>query len=539
MPTIREATFQLLRELGITTVFGNPGSTEETFLKDFPADFRYVLALQEASAVGIADGFAQVTRRPALVNVHTNAGLSNAMSNIMTAYLNRTPLIVTAGQQTRTMQLLEPWLMNVQPEVLPQPWVKWAYQFVRAEDVPAAFMRAYAVAAQPPAGPVFLSIPLDDWDQETDKIAVVRTVSTRCAPDPTRIADFARRLSEAENPVLIYGASIARADGWGSAIALAERLGAPVWAAPSSERPPFPETHPLYAGGLPFAQGPLSEHLAGHDLGIVVGAPVFRYYPWVPGPYLPDGMELLHITEDPSEAARAPVGESLLSDPVLALDALTGLVSPRTTKAQVTKLPHNMAPHPAAPPSEDDSLLSPRALFDILRELAPADTILTEESPSNLSDLHAAWPVTAPDSFYTAASGSLGWVLPACIGIALGEKEAGRNRRVLAVLGDGSLQYAIQALWTAAHQHLGIIFVVLRNGEYGILKSFAILENTPEVPGLDIPGLDITALATGYGVSAVQARDEQSVRTAFEAALANDGPSLIEVLVQTTVPPLL
>ncbi|NLA29207.1 MAG: benzoylformate decarboxylase, partial [Propionibacterium sp.] len=251
MPTIREATFQLLRELGITTVFGNPGSTEETFLKDFPADFRYVLALQEASAVGIADGFAQVTRRPALVNVHTNAGLSNAMSNIMTAYLNRTPLIVTAGQQTRTMQLLEPWLMNVQPEVLPQPWVKWAYQPVRAEDVPAAFMRAYAVAAQPPAGPVFLSIPLDDWDQETDKIAVVRTVSTRCAPDPTRIADFARRLSEAKNPVLIYGASIARADGWGSAIALAERLGAPVWAAPSSERPPFPETHPLYAGGLP------------------------------------------------------------------------------------------------------------------------------------------------------------------------------------------------------------------------------------------------------------------------------------------------
>lgn len=163
--TIREVTFDLLRELELTTIFGNPGSTEETFLKDFPNDFLLYQTLHESSAVGAADGFAQATRKPALVNVHTSAGLSNSMSNIMTAAMNKTPLVITAGNQTREMLLMEPWLMNVEPTILPRPWVKWSYQPVRAEDLPAAFMRAYAMALQPPAGPVFLSIPLDDCDK--------------------------------------------------------------------------------------------------------------------------------------------------------------------------------------------------------------------------------------------------------------------------------------------------------------------------------------------------------------------------------------
>ncbi|TCN55955.1 thiamine pyrophosphate-dependent enzyme [Rhodococcus sp. SMB37] len=283
MHTIRDVTFDLLRKLGLTTVFGNPGSTEETFLKELPSDFRYILALQEASAVAIADGYAQATRSPALVNVHTSAGISNTMSNIMTAAMNRTPLIVTAGNQTREMLLMEPWLTNVEPEMLTKPWAKWSYQPVRAADVPAAFMRAYVIAMQPPAGPVFLSIPLDDWDQPAVSTPVVRSVATRIGPDPERIADFARSLSSAKNPVLIYGSSIARGDGWAQAVTLAEKLGAPVWAAPSSERPPFPEHHPQYRGGLPFAIGPLADRLAGHDVGIVIGAPVFRYYPYVAG----------------------------------------------------------------------------------------------------------------------------------------------------------------------------------------------------------------------------------------------------------------
>lgn len=539
--TVRQVTFQLLRELGLTTMFGNPGSTEETFLKDFPSDFTYVQTLAEAAAVGAADGFAQANRVPAIVNVHTSAGLSNAMSNILTAYMNRTPLIITAGNQTREMLLMEPWLTNIEPSMLPKPWVKWSYEPVRAEDVPAAFMRAYAMAMQPPAGPVFLSIPLDDWDKPALGPATVRSLAHRIAPDADRLTEFASEISAAKNPVLIYGAAIARGQGWDDAVALAEKLDAPVWAAPASERTPFPEDHPLYAGGLPFAMGPLAEKLEGHDLAVVIGAQVFRYYPFVAGDYVPEGMRLLHVTDDPIEAGKAPVGDSILGDAVLTTRALLELVEARPAARTVETQPHRMAPHPASPavPASESAPMSALELFTTLRGAAPANTVLVEESPSNLPELHAAWPVTEPDSFFTFASGSLGWNLPASVGIALAEQTSGRNRPVVAVIGDGSLQYSIQALWTAAQQKLPLLIVVPCNAEYAILKSFAVVEETPGVPGLDIPGLDIVALGKGYGCHSVEARTAAEVSNAVSEAFTRQGPTVLAVPIAPTVPPLL
>lgn len=540
--TIREVTYDLLRELGITTIFGNPGSTEETFLKNFPKDFRYIQTLHESSAVGAADGFAQATRKPALVNVHTSAGLSNAMSNIMTAAQNKTPLIITAGNQTRDMLLMEPWLTNVEPSILPRPWVKWSYEPVRAEDVPAAFMRAYAMALQPPAGPVFLSIPMDDWNKPANGPAVVRSVASRIGPDPVGIAAFAEALSNAKKPVLIYGAAIARGQGWDAGIKLAEKLNIRVWTAPASEVPPFPESHPLYAGGLPFAIAPLSKKLEGHDVAIIIGAPVFRYYPYVAGTYIPDGLRLLHITDDPAESGRAPVGDSLLCDPVLALEELLVRVKPHATSATaVPKQEHRMAPQSAAPAPATTSgeLLSALELFKTLRASTPDNTVLVEESPSNLGELHAAWPIDKPDSFYTFASGSLGWNLPASVGIALAERDSGRNRPVITIIGDGSLQYSIQGLWTAVQHKLPILFVVPRNGAYAILKAFAELENTPGVPGLDLPGLDIVSLAKGYGCAATRAQTAEEVRKACAEAFSRSIPTVLEVPVIPTIPPLL
>lgn len=542
MPTVREVTFDLLRELGLTTVFGNPGSTEETFLQNYPDDFRYILGLHEASVIGLADGYAQAIRRPALVNVHTSAGAANAMGTLLSAFQNRTPLIVTAGQQTREMLLLDPWLADRDPQTILKPYVKWAYQPVRPEDVPAAFMRAYAVALQPPAGPVFLSIPLDDWDAPCPIPLAVRSVTERVAPDPARLAEFAGALASAENPALVLGADVARGDGWPQAVALAERLGIKVWAAPSSERPPFPEDHPLYAGGLPFAQGLLSERLAGHDVIMVIGAPVFRYYPWVPGPYLPEGARLLHITSDPDESGRAPVGDSLIADAVLAIESLTMLVPRRSTQIAVEGQAHGMAPHPPieGPIDDpaDDGPMSARGLFRVLRSAAPDDTVLVEETPSNLADLHAEWPITRPDSFYTFASGALGWDLPAAVGVALAERDSGRNRPVLAVIGDGSLQYSPQALYTAVQQELPLVVVVPANGEYAILKAFGKLENSPNVPGLDIPGLKPARLAEGYGAVGVVARTPEQVRAALADAWTRPGPTLIEVPIDPAIPDL-
>jgi len=539
--SVRNVTYQLLRELGLTTIFGNLGSTEETFLKNFPSDFRYVLAPQEASVIAIADGFAQATRRPALVNLHTTA-TANAMGNLATAFQNKTPLIVTAGNQTREMLLMEPWLTDVEPTILPRPWVKWAYQPARAEDIPAVVMRAVATALQPPAGPVFLSLPLDDWDQPCAGPAVVRSVSQRIAPDPSRLAEFADAVSAAKSPVLIYGAAIARGSGWDQAVAFAEALGAPVWAAPSSERAPFPENHPLYSGGLPFAIAPLSKKLEGHDVALVVGAPVFRYYPYVPGRYLPDGLRLLHISDDPAETARAPIGDSLLGDAVLCLEGLTELLGnhkPITSKAREV-LPHRMAPHaPGTPKPSGDGRLTAAQVFRALNEIRPANTILVEESPSNLSDLHTEWPITEPDTFYTFASGILGWNLPAAVGIALAERDSGRNRPVVTIIGDGSFQYSVQSLWTAAQQRLPLLIVVPRNDEYCILKSFALLEETPGVPGLDIPGFDVVSIAKGYGCDAYRVEDPDAIQKAAVAAWSRAKPTVLEVPVAAQVPPLI
>ncbi len=249
---------------------------------------------------------------------------------------------------------------------------------------------------------------------------------------------------------------------------------------------------------------------------------------------------MLHITDDPQEAGRAPVGDSLLCDAVLAVEQLTELVSARPALATaVSKQPHGMAPHPAAPEAASDGLLSASQLFRAVRSAMPEETILTEESPSNLGELHAAWPVDKPDSFYTFASGSLGWTLPASAGIALGERDSGRNRPVAAIIGDGSMQYSVQGLWTAAQHQLPILFVIPENRQYGILKSFAVLEDTPGVPGLDIPGLDIAALATGYGCTAVRAETEAEVIAACKAALQRKGPTVLVVPIRPSVPPLM
>ena len=542
--TVRSVTYELLRKLELTTFFGNPGSTEETFLKDFPADFTYHLALQEASAIAIADGFAQATGKPAIVNVHTAAGLGNAMGNLITASLNKTPLIVTAGQQTREMLLMEPWLTNVDSTLLPQPWVKWAYEPSRPEDVPAAFMRAYAMATQAPAGPVFLSLPLDDWDKPCSGPAVVRTVSSRVAPDMARLKVFAEKLSAASNPAIIFGAAIDRGNGWATAVALAEKLNATVWAAPASERTPFPEDHPLYAGGLAFAIGPLADQLRGHDVAIVIGAPVFRYYPYVAGKYLPDGLELLHISDDPSETARAPVGDSLVSDAVLATEALVGLVKASTSarrevRTSAQRMASHPTRHPGPAPGKRSGVPTAADVFAALSEVRPDEAVLVEESPSNLADLHRWWPVTKPASFFTFASGGLGWNLPASVGIALGERATGRNRPVIMVIGDGSFQYSLQALWTAAQNDLPIVFIVLRNGEYAILKSFAVLEETPGVPGLDIPGIDIVHLARGYGCDAERIVDLDRFKSRVSAGLAGKKPLVLEVPITPDIPALI
>ncbi|MFI5927130.1 benzoylformate decarboxylase [Micromonospora sp. NPDC051543] len=531
MATVRDATYDVLRTLGMTTVFGNPGSTEEPFLQDFPADFHYVHALHEATAVAMADGYAQAAGRPAHVNLHTAPGLGNGMGNLVTAWHNKTPLIVTAGQQTREMLLLEPRLTNRRAVELPEPYVKWSYEPVRAQDIPAALLRAHATAVQPPVGPVFLSLPMDDWAKPAEPPPAPRSVATRFGPDPQRLEMFARVLADSRDPVLVFGPGVDRSGSWPAAVALAERLAAPVWSAPAPERAVFPEDHPQFRGVLPFAIGPLAEALHGHDTVLVVGAPVFRYYPHVPGSHLPEGARLLHVTDDPDEAARAPVGDSLLGDPGLALTALLDLLPAAGRQPP--------APRAVPPPPEVTVPLSADAMFAALAAHWPADGVLVQESPSNLAALRRNLRITRPASYFTMASGGLGYGLPAAIGVALAERDTGRGRPVVAVIGDGSFHYSVQALWTAARLSLPVVIVVPINQQYAILKAFAELKDTPGVPGLDLPGLDVTAIAAGYGCATEVVRTPDEFGAALAAGLRAGGPTVLPVPISTDVPTIL
>jgi benzoylformate decarboxylase len=531
MPTVRDALFGLMRELKLTTIFGNPGSTEESFLEKFPDDFRYVLALQEASAVAMADGYSQATGEAVITNLHTAAGMGNAMGNITTAWHNRTPMIIIAGQQTRKMLLVEPLLTNLEATELPRPYVKWSYEPSRPEDVPAAFLRAYAAAILPPAGPVFLSIPMDDLDVEIAAVPPVRRISRALHASPDALREVADALAAAASPALVIGGAVDQGGGWDDAVRLAEKLNCAVFAAPEEGRPGFPETHPLFQGMAPPAIAALAEKLKGHDLVLVIGAPVFRYYPYVPGDYLPSGTRLLHLTDDPQQAARAPVGESFLTDPAAACAVLASLL-PQSQRPAPEKVKAQDAP-------EAGEMISADLLFDTLGRLRPVDSIIVHESQSNMKLIHSRIPAAAPRSSFAMSSGVLGYALPAAAGIALAERERGSQRKVICIVGDGAAQYAIQGLWSAAQHGLPILYIVPRNGEYAILKAFARQEQTPQVPGLDLPGIDCVRLAEGYGCEAGRVTAPAELEQAIRAALAKNGPYLLEVAIDPKVPPLL
>ncbi len=528
MASVREVTFELLRAHGMTTIFGNPGSTELPMLADFPEDFRYVLGLQELAVMGMADGYAQASGRPAHVNLHTAPGVGNAVGGIFNAQANHAPLLITAGQQVRPQITIEANLTNRDATVGPQPYVKWSHEPPRAQDVPGAIGRAIQLCQLPPKGPTFVSIPMDDWSAEADddrsRQAIARPAARRPMADADALGALAMRLAQARSPVLVAGPEIDAAEAWAPAVALAERQRLPVWAtpAPGGGRLGFPESHPQFAGVLPPAIAALSETLKGHDLILVVGSPVFPYYPYLPGPLLPEGAELVLLTSDPSEAARAPMGEAILGD---VRQALIGLVELAGESGRPAPAPRPEPGPPAAGGGESGRMSGSEAM-GALAAAWPEDGIAVVESPSSTLALRNRLRISRPGSYFFGASGGLGFGIAAALGVALAQP----SRPVVCVLGEGSAQYAIQALWTAVAYRLPVTYLVLRNDEYAILKWFSSLEQVSGVPGLDLPALDVAAVARGYGVPAREVADGEELVTALrEDIAAQDGPRLVQV----------
>ena len=522
MPTVREAAFELFREHGMTTIFGNPGSTELPMLAEFPDDFRYVLGLQEAVAVGMADGYAQAAGRATHVNLHTAPGVGNGMGAIFNAQANHSPLLVTAGQQVRAQITMQANLTNRDATRVVHPFVKWSFEPPRAQDVPAALTRAIHTASLAPRGPAFVSLPLDDWTEEAGAESshlIERTSEPRMGPDPAAIEGLAQRLGAANNPVLVAGPDIDAAGAWNDAVALAERQRLPVFAspAPGGGRLGFPEGHPLFQGVLPPAIGPVTETLKGRDLILVVGSSVFPYYPYIPGPLLPEGASLVAITSDPDEAARAPMGDVILADVGLALRALLAELE-EANRPEPTPLPEPSA-------GEETDPLTPTMVHHTLAEVFPDDGIVVLESPSSTLSLRNQMRLSHPGSYYFGAGGGLGFGLAAAIGVQLAQPD----RPVVCVLGEGSAQYAITGFWTAAAYDVPVTFLILRNEEYAILKWFADIEEVKGAPGLDLPALEVARVAEAYGVSAKMVSGREELHSALEAAIGSEQPELVEV----------
>jgi benzoylformate decarboxylase len=521
--TVKHATFGLLRAFGIKKVFGNPGSTELPFLSDWPDDLDYVLGLQEASVIGMADGYAQATRNAGFANLHSGAGVGNALGNIYTAHRNQTPLVITAGQQARSILPLQAFLYAERASEFPRPYVKYSVEPARPEDVPAAIARAYYVAMQPPCGPTFVSIPIDDWTRPTQPIEA-RSVSREFGPDPGAMKALAAALSESKRPALVVGPGVDRAEAVDLMVKVAEKTKAAVWVSPFSARCSFPERHPQFAGFLHASPGQLSDALRDHDLVVVIGAPVFTFHVEGHASIFDGATTIFQITDDPTAAAVTPSGTSIVATMKPALSALLDLLlETKRTIAAARALPQ--APSAADP-------IPVEFLLHSLSQAMRNDAVLVEEAPSHRPAMQKFMPMRGQDSFYTMASGGLGFGLPAAVGMALGRPDV----RTVCLIGDGSAMYSIQALWTAAQRKLPLTVVVINNSGYGAMRSFSQVMQVRNVPGLELPDIDFVKIAEGMRCDAVRVSKSSELTGVLKRGLAHKGVSLIEVMVDSAVP---
>lgn len=522
--TVRDAVIDFARRVGMTSIFANPGSTELPMFRDFPADFRYVLGLQEAVVVGMADGYAQTTGNAALVNLHSAAGVGNAMGNIFTAFRNRTPLVITAGQQARSILPFDPFLAATQATELPKPYVKWSIEPARAQDVPLAIARAYAMAMQEPRGPVFVSIPVDDWDQPAEPVAQ-RALAHTMRPEPAMLARIGALLDGCARPAFVVGGAVDRAGAVEDIVALAERHRARVFVAPMTGRCSFPETHRLFAGFLPAMRERIVDQLAGHDAIFAIGAPAFTYHVEGQGPHVPPGAQLCQLIDDPNVAAWTP--EGLVAVGNVRLGVLDLLARPARPERA---LPAPRPQSPRAVPPQTGERMSVSFALQTLAEVRDPHALVVEEAPSSRPVMQTYLPMVRPGSFLTMDSGGLGYGMPAAVGAAL----ARPGERVIALIGDGSSMYSIQAIWSAVQLKLPITFVILNNSRYAALQDFApvfgFAKDDP-VQGTDLPGLDFVTLAAGMGCAGVRVSEAAPLAGALREALAATGPALVEIVV--------
>jgi benzoylformate decarboxylase len=549
-----------LRADGVTLLFGNPGSSEEGFLdaiSRFP-DIRYVLGLQEAAVVCMADGYAQATKRPAIVQLHSGVGLGNGIGSLYHAFRRRTPMVVMAGEAGVAYDALDAH-MAADLVGMARSVTKYAARAIDSRSLLRLLRRCIRLAATPPAGPVFLAIPQDVLDQPNDEPVVPTVIpETRVVPEPALLARAAGLVSRAENPVILVGDGVAYAGAQGELARLAEVLGARVYGVMASEVS-LPWTHPLYCGLTGHMFGEDSQRrVQDADVVVICGTYVFPdVFPLLTSPFRADA-RIVHIDLNAYEIAKNhPISLGLVSDPKPTMRLLAETLADRMTaaeraaaEARSQRIGEANRQARTAAVEQDRSRRTAKPLYmsafaEQLAELVPADTILFDESLTHYPELMRYVAPGAPGLLYQTPGGTLGVGLPGAVGVKL----AHPDRTVIGLTGDGGAMYTYQALWTAAHFRIGAKFVVCNNGGYRLLK-FNLLDYwgdrglTPEQypknfpPSFDIgePSIDFVQLAAALGVPGVRVTEATEIAPAIRRMLEHDGPFLIDLILEGNVP---
>ena len=549
MPVIsgKRAFLEILKQEGVDILFGNPGTTELPLMDALAVDneMRYVLGLQEAAVMAMADGYAQASGKLTVVNLHVTPGLGNAMGMLYDAQKAGSPILVTAGQHDQDFNRTEPILYADLPPIA-RPLVKWSDEVHRLQDLPLMVHRACKTAMAPPTGPVFLSLPGDILKNEAD---IDLMAPTRVAPnvrgDKAAIEAAAKLLAEAKRPIIMAGDAVAQSRAHAELIALAELIGAPVYAELIPNTASFPSSHPLFRGAMGRMQPAIRKILDQHDVMFSAGADLFALSLPSDVPPVPPDLKIIHLDTDPWELGKNyPAEVAILGNPKGTLPEITAAIrenmpvgaqgaardrlkaASEATRAELEKLKARAKSLASQTP------VQPLALINAIADILPKDAVVIDETVSSSGGMRQLLKSDDPQSFYGLRGGGIGWGLPAAIGVKL----ALPDRPVIGMIGDGSAMYTCQALWTAARYKIGVVFVIFNNTSYRILKQrvfaqrgYAAQLDTYVGMELNDPAVDFVGLARSLGVAADRAKTVHDATDLIAKGLAGGSPVLIEV----------
>ena len=544
----RQVFFETLLAHGVDRIFGNPGTTESPLLDsllDYP-QLQYIVHLHEGVAVGAANFYAQASGKTGFVNLHVAPGLGNGIGMIYSALKNNSPMVVTAGQQDTRLRLRDP-VLGHDLAAMAAPVTKWSVQVENADELGPILQRAFKIANDAPAGPVFVALPINVMEQET-KVPAGKPaqVFTASRPDPAGVEAMSRLIMAAKNPTIVAGDDVARAGAGRTLEKLVERIGASVWFEGLRGRNSFPTDHPAYRGTLAFDAPGVAKQFAENDLVLLVGGPFFEEVWYGPGSPFPAGCKVLQIEAAPPRMAyNFAVDAGVIADVEASLEALwqtTTGINGAAARARQDAFRAQKQADDAAQKARVEKAWSrtPTSMARVMAELkaaSPSNVIVVDETITANLDLFKTFSFSDAGDYYSGRGGGIGQGVAGALGVAVAEPK----RPILCLSGDGSSMYSIQALWTAAHHDLPIVFVILANREYRVLKHnidayralFDVKSNKPYMHmDLSGPVLGFVDLAKGMGVAGTQVTKAEDIQKAVAAAFKSGKPHLIEIEIE-------